>query len=250
VISATPSRPKAGRTGGRGAGRFYSVFSETDGRFRDRVRRHAVRKRVLEIGCGTSSMAFELSPVATSVLGIDISPVAVGRLRRRALEEGSENVRFGVMDAECLDVEDGSVDLLFATGVLHHLDIARAGAELARVLSPGGSAHFLEPTGHNPLINAYRDRTPWMRTPDEHPLVRDDFTLLGRWFETVDTEFQHLSAIASVPLRSWRSHRRIVRALNRVDAAVFAAVLPVRHHAWFVDLQLAGPRREALPDRG
>lgn len=139
---------------------------------------------------------------------------------------------------------------MFATGVLHHLDIGRSGAELARVLSPGGSAHFLEPMGHNPLINAYRNRTPWMRTPDEHPLVREDFTLLERWFETVDTQFQHLSTIASVPLRSWRSHRSIVRALNRVDAALFTVVPPLRHHAWFVDLQLASPRKDAMADRG
>lgn len=229
--------------GGReAAARFYSVFSQTEQEFRDQVHARAAGRRVLEIGCGLAALAFDLSPVADSVLGIDISPVAVERSRARADELGLANLQFATMDAEALEVEDGGVDLVFATGVLHHLDVARAGAELARVLSPGGSALFLEPMGHNPVINAYRNRTPSMRTPDEHPLVRSDFALLEKWFQTVDTRFQHLSTLASVPLRSRPFHAKLVRALHRADDALFRVVPALRYHAWYVELDLRNPR--------
>lgn len=232
--------------GGReSAARFYTIFSQTEARFREQVQERAKGGRVLEIGCGLAALAFDLSPVAEAVLGIDISPVAVDRSRQRAQGLGLTNTRFETMDAERLEVPDGSVDLVFATGVLHHLDIERAGAELARVLSPRGSALFLEPMGHNPVINAYRDRTPQMRTPDEHPLLRSDFVLLSRWFERVDTRFQHLSTLAAVPLRSRRSHARVVAALHKVDDALFRLVPPLRHHAWYVELDLSGPRPRA-----
>lgn len=33
---------------------------------------------------------------------------------------------------------------------------------------------FSEPLGHNPIINWYRNRTPEMRTEDEHPLLIKD----------------------------------------------------------------------------
>jgi SAM-dependent methyltransferase len=197
---------------------------------------------VLEIGCGLAALAFDLSPVTQSVLGIDISPVAAERSRARAAELGLDNLRFATMDAEQLELEDGEVDVVFATGVLHHLDVARAGAELARVLSLGGSALFLEPMGHNPVINAYRARTPSMRTPDEHPLLRGDFDLLRRWFDGVDTRFQHLSTLASVPMRSRPFHSRLVSGLHRVDDALFRVVPALRYHAWYVELDLTRPR--------
>jgi hypothetical protein len=54
-------------------------------------------------------------------------------------------------------------------------DLSLACSEIARVLRPGGPAIFVEPLGHNPLINAYRKRTPALRTVDEHPPTKARF---------------------------------------------------------------------------
>ena len=69
------------------------------------------------------------------------------------------------------------------------------------MLAPGGWAAFVEPLGHNPLINAYRRRTPEMRTPDEHPLRVEDFVMAGDRFELVEVDYFNLLTLASVPLR-------------------------------------------------
>jgi ubiquinone/menaquinone biosynthesis C-methylase UbiE len=81
---------------------------------------------------------------------------------------GVVNAQFDVMNAEELEFEDAAFDVIFGSGIIHHLDVPRAYSELARVLAPGGSAVFVEPLGHNPLIRVFRNRTPELRTPDEH----------------------------------------------------------------------------------
>ena len=97
--------------------------------------------------------------------------MAIEQAIEHARAEGLEDrLTFRVMDAEQLEFADDSFNLVCGSGVLHHLDLNRAYAEVARVLEPTGIGVFEEPLGHNPAINAYRRRTPEMRTVDEHPL--------------------------------------------------------------------------------
>src|SRR3546814_13720576 len=74
------------------------------------------------------------------------------------------------MNAEAMDFPDDSFDLVFGSGIIHHLDIDRAFAEIARVLRPGGRAVFVEPPGLNPAIEIYRRLTPGAPPPAAHPL--------------------------------------------------------------------------------
>ena len=110
--------------------------------------------------------------------GIDISPVAIEMGVREAASRGlRDRTHFAVMNAEALDFPDASFDRVCGSGILHHLDLKKAYGEIARVLRPNGYGIFLEPLGHNPLINWYRRRTPQMRTEDEHPLLKSDLAL-------------------------------------------------------------------------
>src|SRR5262249_36960492 len=134
-------------------------------------------RTVLEYGCSEgahSLVRLEIHRIAREFHGIDVSDQAIDRARRTAAAPGAANASFHVMDAARLAFPDQSFDLIFGRGILHHLDVGASFAELRRVLRPGGAAVFLEPMGHNPLINAFRRRTPSMRTPDEHPLVMAD----------------------------------------------------------------------------
>ena len=56
------------------------------------------------------------------------------------------------MDAHGLALADGTVDLVFGAQVLHHVDCARVGAEIGRVLKPGGRAVFIENSDRNPVL--------------------------------------------------------------------------------------------------
>ncbi len=146
-------------------------------------------KNMLEYGCGTGSYAFFLAEYGAKVIGIDISETGIKLAKERAKQEMVENVQFLLMDAEAMEFEDNSFDIVCGTGILHHLHLHKALSELARVLNPTGKAIFIEPMGHNPMINLYRRFTPRFRVEDEHPLTVKDLSLMKEFFHKVDWEF-------------------------------------------------------------
>ena len=174
------------------AGRFYSIVERSQASYWDAVTSRAKGADCLEYGCAYGEQTIQLSQVAASAVGMDISPVVIDKARQAA-EDVHSSARFEVAEAELLPYPDSSFDLAFGNSVLHHLELRPALAEMARVLRPSGSGVFSEPLGHNPLINWYRNRTPRMRTPDEHPLVRSDFRLFREYFKDVSVEFFHLA---------------------------------------------------------
>jgi SAM-dependent methyltransferase len=228
---------------GRAADRFYVVnrFAEQD--YHRCVLSVAPGTRALEYGCGTASVAFTLAERGIESLGIDISPVAVARATDVADERGLTSVSFAVMNAEHLELPDRSVGLVFGSGILHHLDLDRAAAEVARVLRDDGRAVFLEPLGHNPLINLYRRFTPGMRTTDEHPLRRADIRDLKVRFARVTCRSYVLLAMAAFPLRRFRCLPAVLARLTTFDAMLFRRFPRLADHAWMVVIEVEAPRR-------
>ena len=108
----------------------------------ERLRPVAPGLRLLEVGCGIGVDTLRLARLGfAEVVGIDLTAVAVRLAGRRARREGLGTVRFGVGDAEELAFADGSFDVVYSFGVLHHTPrIERAVAEVRRVLAPGGLA--------------------------------------------------------------------------------------------------------------
>jgi SAM-dependent methyltransferase len=191
-------------------------------------------KRALELGVCLGGAGFSLAHSGTEVEAIDISPATVAVSAASAAEFGlGDRLTFKVMNAEELEYEDESFDLVCGTAIIHHLDLERALPEVNRVLRPGGWAIFTEPLGHNPLINAYRGRTPTMRTPDEHPLTMDDLAGLWDHFTRVEAEYFHLASLAAVPLAGTRFFAPARRALEWVDRALFHFP-SARGWAWYV----------------
>ena len=95
-------------------------------------------QRVLEIGVGMGADCVRWARAGADVVGIDLTERAVSLTTQRLAEEGLRGeVRVG--DAESLPFEDGSFDVVWSWGVLHHTPRAdHALVEAARVLMPGG----------------------------------------------------------------------------------------------------------------
>jgi SAM-dependent methyltransferase len=223
--------------------RFYTVTGAMSKWHLDTLAAHAQGATALEYGCGRGSRAFHLARNGASVVGIDLSPVAIEQATERGRAEGlGDRLTFRVMDAENLEFPDASFDLVCGSGILHHLDLSRAYAEIARVLRPTGIGVFEEPLGHNPAINAYRRRTPEMRTVDEHPLLVGDLALAEQFFGEVGTSFFTLSSLAAIPLRDRPGFERIVGGLDGVDRLLFRVAPVLRRYAWMVGLTLGAPR--------
>jgi len=224
-------------------GPLYSVVDRSKKMYQERVEGLARDADLLEIGCGRGGYAFDVAPRAKHVTGIDISPIADHQAQAEAAELGVEGrTTFETMDAEALRFPDSSFDVVFGSGVLHHLNLNKVLPELARVIRPHGVGVFHEPLGHNPVINWFRNRTPELRSPDEHPLVRQDLDSVEAYFSTVKTEFFHLLEMAAVPVRRYpRAFRSATALLGRLDKSSFNRVPSLKYQAWFVILQFEDP---------
>jgi ubiquinone biosynthesis O-methyltransferase len=96
---------------------------------------------VLDAGCGTGIFsAIFARNGAGRVVGIDISPGSLETARGLKEKFNLANVSFERQDMLQLPFADGTFDIVWAWGTVHHTtDPLRAISELARVLRPGGS---------------------------------------------------------------------------------------------------------------
>jgi SAM-dependent methyltransferase len=218
---------------------FYAIAASSEENYCLEISKRFRNADVLEYGCGPHTYAtVALKAGAKSVLGIDISDTAIEISRKKCTEAMGaaspllDRVKFQRMNAEAMDVPDNSFDLVFGTAILHHLDLNRSFAEIRRVLRPGGQAVFLEPLGHNPLINWYRRRTPHLRTPDEHPFVTKDFDLMRTMFTRVDVNYFHLSSLSLVPFSKSEAMVKLAKYFDAIDRGIFRFFPPARKHAW------------------
>lgn len=121
---------------------YDAVCAVAEWRGLDRWRRWltaGARGRTLDLGCGTGR-SLPLLPAGVSAVGLDPSPDALARARRRApfalLVQGS---------AEALPFRDDSFDTVVCGLVLCSVpDPGRGLAEVRRVLRPGGTLRALE----------------------------------------------------------------------------------------------------------
>jgi SAM-dependent methyltransferase len=229
----------------RSVEKYYTITSISQGYYESSILANCGGKDILEYGCGEGSSAFLLARSGATVTGIDLSEFRIGRARHEARAQGLDNLSLLVMNAEDLQFPDSSFDVICGTGILHHLDLDVALSELARTLRPDGRAIFLEPLGHNPLIRAYRRRTPGFRTADEHPLLMKDIDHFTTYFGAIETRFFHLATLAAVPFRKMRFFPRLVAALESFDRGLFRFAPVMRRYAWTTVFSLAMPRKAA-----
>jgi len=99
---------------------------------------------VLDLGSGAGLDAFVARRIVGAsgrVVGVDFTPDMARKARENAEKLGYTNVEFMEGDIEALPLEAQSVDVIISNCVLNLVpDKARAFAEMARVLRPGG--HF------------------------------------------------------------------------------------------------------------
>jgi len=104
--------------------------------------------RVLDIGCGTGSMAIlikRMHPEA-AVVGIDPDPAALSVAERKAKRAGL-SVEFDRGFADHMPYASASFDRVFSSFMFHHLAANEKSAtlgEIRRVLKTDGSLHLLD----------------------------------------------------------------------------------------------------------
>ena len=100
--------------------------------------------RIIDIACGTGLVSFPAAELAGEkgfVLANDISDKMVETAAAIAKEKNFSNISFQRMDAEELDVKDGSYNIaLCALGLMYFPEPLKALKEMSRLLKPGGHA--------------------------------------------------------------------------------------------------------------
>ena len=104
---------------------------------------------VIDLGCGDGTLTVEMAKFAGRVIGVDYKPEVLASARQRVNRLGLQNVILMAEDVCNLSLPDESLDVVFFSQSLHHLDDPKRGfQEAARILRPGGQVLVMELDAH------------------------------------------------------------------------------------------------------
>lgn len=199
--------------------------------------------KVLDFACGSGENGIFAANCGSDVIGIDISPEGVENATNNAHKFNLQDAcKFEEMDGENMSFADQTFDIAVEYGALHHVDLDKALSELARVLKPGGQMMCIEAMRHNPLIHAYRKRTPHLRTEweVEHILGVESFDVMKKYFKTVEAKYFHLTTLALVPLRKSWLFPILYPIFDFVDRILLSNKLTGKY-GWIMAVELSDP---------
>jgi hypothetical protein len=126
------------------------------------------------------------------------------------------------------------------------MDLGLALAQIRKVLAPDGKAIFLEALANNPFIQAYRKRTPHLRTAweTEHILRFEDTEKMRVHFNKVEVQTFHLAVLAAVPLRKTPLFKPARAILERLDRTALR-VPRLKKQGWMACFMLSEPIQQA-----
>ncbi|HXI84185.1 MAG TPA: class I SAM-dependent methyltransferase [Verrucomicrobiae bacterium] len=219
-------------------------------------------KRVLDIGCGQGDTSVFFALGGAEVHALDVSERMVAITNELARHHGvGERISAQVCRVEDMKYTDDYFDLVFADGVLHHLDMPQAVPSIVRVMKPGGRGIFLEPQRGSIFSEIYRLFATDLRTENEHPLEQRDFDFLAGQFGRLSHREFHLVSLvlfamrfASLKLsgqafpywmdevRQGQYHPKLLRRLQSVDEWVFRHFPALRKYTWLTVIVAEKPK--------
>ena len=105
-------------------------------RFRD--------KKILEVGVGAGTDFLQWVRAGAIAHGVDLTKEAIDNTSKRLAEERLTAEYLDVADSETLPFADGSFDLVYSWGVIHHSpDTEKCLDEIVRVTRPGGTIKLM-----------------------------------------------------------------------------------------------------------
>ena len=201
---------------------FYKAIYNSNEDFYNFLKLNSSNSDILDYGCGVGNSikkVIEFNP--KKITGIDISEVSIEKARKISSLSSGSKIDLFVDNCEKTKFEKNSFDIIYGTGILHHLNTESCLNEIDRILKPKGKFLFIEPLGTNPLINLYRKLTPKSRSVDEHPLIERDFNLIQKKFENFQIKFYGFATLIFFPFYNSPSDSNVFKILKKVDQFLF-----------------------------
>ena len=200
---------------------FYKAIYNSNEDFFEFLKSNSFNSEVLDYGCGVGE---SLKKVALfnpkKINGIDISEVSIQKAKSRDYNSNTV-IELTVDNCEKTKFENNKFDIVYGTGILHHLNIKTCLEEIHRILRPKGKFLFIEPLGTNPLINLYRNLTPKSRSIDEHPLLDSDFELIKNKFSKIKIKYYGFLTLILFPLYGTPKKSLVFKLLKNIDQFLF-----------------------------
>jgi SAM-dependent methyltransferase len=212
---------------------FYKAIYNLKEDFLKYLEKNSENSEILDYGCGIGSSiekVVKFNP--KKITGIDISEVSIQKAISKAKNQGL-NVEYKVDNCEKTNFKDNEFDIVYGTGILHHLQIEKCLDEIFRLLKPKGSLVFIEPLGTNPFINIYRKFTPNSRSKDERPLVDKDFDYINNKFSETNIKYYGFLTLIFFPFYKSPNHSKIFKLFTELDQYLFKLKF-FRLFAWSV----------------
>lgn len=190
--------------------------------------------RILDLGCGVGHTLRRVAPLVRQAVGADATEGMLAGARALMAQEGITNVTLVVAEAMALPFAAGEFDGVTCRLAAHHFaDAARAFAEVARVLRPGG--RFVLADNHapdDPDLDRWVNDLERLRDPShvrEHTvgewralLERAGFRVTGEARSVTPIETEPWLARSRTPERDAARVRATLRGASPAARATFA----------------------------
>lgn len=158
----------------------------------------------LDLGCGDGWVALHCAKLGVQVVGLDSSSIAITQAKRRAKDQGIENVTFKVGDALDVGYRKPIFDGIIDRGMLHHQPSSvwpLYRKKLEQILKPGGlvflgvfNAHAMKPAQYKrvkgQLGYKYKDSLTGQWSYDRYFNDAEVKKVFGRKFKIIFREEQ------------------------------------------------------------
>ena len=200
---------------------FYKALFNSAEDFYSFLKSNSENAEVLDYGCGTGvSLEKVMQFKPKKIVGIDISENSIKKAKKK-IKESNLDIELIVGNCEQTKFESNKFDIIYGTGILHHLQFSKCLGEIHRILKPKGKLLFIEPLGTNPLINIYRKLSPGSRSIDEHPLINEDFNYINQKFSYTKIKYYGFLTLIFFPFYKNPEKSVIFNLLKNLDQILF-----------------------------
>jgi ubiquinone/menaquinone biosynthesis C-methylase UbiE len=195
---------------------------------------------ILELGSGNGAENQVDDTKSYFIKGIDVSEAGVLQAKKKALANNL-CIEYSVSDAHSTNFDSDYFDVVYGSGILHHLEIGRVSKELARIVKNDGTCIFYEPMAYNPFIQIFRALTPSLRTKDEHPLKLNDFNIMSNYFNKIDIKYFHLLTLFSILFIKTKFFNSAHNFLTNIDNFLISKIPSIAKYSWICVIKLSMP---------